>query len=394
MTLVPSLSLPTGWVAQTSLQPIEMIWTEQSKNILISIQGNGNALSGPIQLNLDVGVQRFSWTGDISIPELPQPLLTFSELKFENGETFDHPFGPGSHPPGQEMTFTWLLINEADVVWNPSISTSLSQGVFGECYDVGLVGDSVVPVVCSIILPLTLEVGSEPSFSFTLSGDDVSLTEGTSMLVAEQRSVEWEVTGLSTLDKSGSGTLQVRLLNTGNTPLSGQLILDTSNGLEATIMGEDIVSAVAGDSQQFTIQVNGKATGTQQLKFMLSGVQEVDSPETSVTIDISASFAESTSGSNTGVIIGAGIALLVAILTVLFVLRSRTMQSNPIDTGKKVVSISQQQAPTCWSCHKPILGPMKGCPGCGARYHADSSTCTAIESCGNCGASSEQFVSA
>lgn len=371
-----------------------MGWTEQSKNILISIQGNGNALSGPIQLNLDVGVQRFSWNGELDVLDLPQPSLTFSELEFENGQTFDHPFGPGAHPAGQELTFTWLLINEADVAWNPSISTSLSQGVFGECLDVGTVSDSVVPVVCSIILPLTLEVGSQPSFSFTLSGDDVSLTEGTSMLVAEQRSVEWEVTGLSALDGTGTGTLQVRVLNTGNTPLSHQLVLDTSTGLDAAVVGDDIVSAVSGDSQQFTIQVNGKATGVQQLTFQLSGVQEVQLSTTSINIEITSSFEESgSSGSNT-IIIGAGIAVILGFAAMLLILQKRNNAPQQMTPPAVPSPMPQQQAPTCWSCRNPIVGPMKGCPGCGARYHADSPTCTAVESCTNCGASSEQFVSA
>ena len=71
MTLVPTLSLPTGWSSQTSLQPIEMGWTEQSKNILISIQGNELLISGDIQLNLDVGVQRFTWLGEINVWNFP-----------------------------------------------------------------------------------------------------------------------------------------------------------------------------------------------------------------------------------------------------------------------------------------------------------------------------------
>ncbi len=394
MTLTPSLSLPTGWSLQTSLQPIEMAWTEQSKNILLSIQGNGNALSGPIQLNLDVGAQRFSWASEINVLELPQPSVTFSQLQFEDGQTFDHPFGPGSHPAGQEMTFTWLLVNEAEVPWNPSITTSLSQGVFGECFEVGTVSDNVVPVVCSIILPLTLEVASQPSFSFTLSGDDVSLTEGTSMLVAEQRSVEWEVTGLSNLDETGSGTLQVRVLNAGNTALSHQLILETSSGIDAAIVGDDIVNAVAGDSQQFTIKLTGKTTGSQQLTFMLSGVQDVESSSTTVNVEISASFEESASGSGTAVYIGAGIALLVGVLAVLYVLRLRNPRMSQTTTTSPPRSLAQQAAPTCWSCRTPIIGPMQGCPGCGARYHADSPTCKMVEKCSNCGTSSEQFVSA
>jgi hypothetical protein len=239
---------------------------------------------------------------------------------------------------------------------------------------------------------LTLEVGSQPSFSFTLSGDDVSLTEGTSMLVAEQRSVEWEVTGLSGLDGTGSGTLQVRVLNTGNTPLSHQLVLESSTGLEAAIVGDDIVDAVAGDSQQFTIQVNGKAKGAQQLTFQLSGVQEVQSSTTSVNIDITSSFEESGSSGSNPVIMGAGIALIVGLLAVLLVLRSRNNPPQQISAPLVPSTMPQQQAPTCWSCRNPIIGPMKGCPGCGARYHADLPTCPAVESCTNCGASSEQFV--
>ena len=372
-----------------------MGWTEQSKNILISIQGNGNAISGDIQLNLDVGVQRFTWLGEINVLELPQPSLTFSDLQFEDGRTFDHPFGPGSHPAGQELTFTWLLVNEADVPWSPEITTSLSQGIFGECLDVGVVTDeNVVPVVCSIILPLSLEVASQPSFSFTLSDGDVSLTEGTSMLVAEQRSVEWEVSGLSSLDATGSGTIQVRVTNTGNTALSHQLTLETSKGLNAVIVGEDIVNAVAGDSQQFTIQLSGTSTGTQQLTFALDGVQAVDSSTSSISIDVTASFEETDAGSNTVVFIGAGVAVVVGLLAVVLILRGKGASVKQGIVPTMATPVQQQQAATCWSCRGPILGPMRGCPGCGARYHADTPTCQSVEECANCGASAEQFVMA
>ena len=394
ITLIPSLSLPTGWTQQTALQPINMSWTERSKNIIISIQGNGNALSGPIQLNLDVGAQRFGWTGEINVLELPQPLLTFSELEFEDGRTFDHPFGPGSHPVGQELTFTWLLVNEADVPWSPSITTSLSQGIFGECLDVGTVAGDVVPVVCSIILPTTLEVASQPSFSFTLSGDDVSLTEGTSMLVAEQRSVEWEVTGLPTLDETGSGSLQVRIVNTGNIALSQQLILETSPGLEALIVGEDIVNAVAGDSQQFTVQVTGQSTGTKQLTFRLTGVEDVQASTTSVNVTVTASFEESSSQSMTEMYIGIASVLVLALIVFVSYLRFRG--SKAVGTPLPAIPLSQpqQQSPICWSCRSAIFGTMQGCPHCGARYHSDSPTCQKVDECSNCGASSDEFVSA
>ena len=394
MSLVPSLTLPSGWAQQTSIETIEMSWTEQSKDILISIQGDGNALSGEIRLILDVGSERFSWIGEINVLELPQPTLAFSDLKFEDGRSFDHPFGPGSHPAGQELTFTWLLVNEGDVAWSPSITTSLSPGLFGECFDVGTVTSDVVPVVCSIILPSTLEVGSQPSFSFTLYDDDVSLTEGTSMLVAESRSVEWEVTGLSDLDESGSGTIQVRILNSGNTALSHQLVAETTKGLEALIQGDDIVNLVAGESQQFTVQLKGKSTGAEQLTLKLSGVQDVESSVKTLEIDVSVSSEESTSAGRTVIYTSAAIVLFVSVAAVLFILRSKGRSVVETPSPTVASSVGQQQAVTCWSCRSPILGPMQGCPGCGARYHADMPTCPKVENCANCGASSDQFVSA
>ena len=242
--------------------------------------------------------------------------------------------------------------------------------------------------------PAYLEVASQPSFSFTLSDGDVSLTEGTSMLVAEQRSVEWEVSGLSSLDATGSGTIQVRVSNTGNTALSHQLTLETSKGLNAVIVGEDIVNAVAGDSQQFTIQLSGTSTGTQQLTFALDGVQAVDSSTSSISIDVTASFEETDAGSNTVVFIGAGVAVVVGLLAVVLILRGKSASTKQEIAPTMTTPVQQQQAATCWSCRGPILGPMRGCPVCGARYHADALTCQSVEKCANCGASAEQFVMA
>ena len=397
LTFNPSMSLPTGWQVQSTLQPIEMAWTDNSKNILISIVGNGDALSGQITLNLDNGSDRYSWSGDLEVLALPQPELTFKSLDFEDGRTFDHPFGPGSHPADQELIFTWLLTNDAETVWRPEISISLSQGLFGDCLDVTQVafGD-VVPVICSIIIPSTIEVGSQPDFSFTLSGDEVSLVEGTSLLVAESRGVDWKVTGLSTIDDSGSGTIQIRLTNTGNVQLSHRLELQTTEGLTASLVEEDIVNMVAGDSQQFTVVITGLASGLQQITFQLTGAQEVSTSTTTVDIDVTASFSESKSNSQTLLYSSIGIILVAVILLGVLLARSKK-ESGVISPDQKILPsvVQQQPAVMCWSCHGPIAGPMQGCPGCGARYHTkgvENCDADSLDACANCGASVEQFV--
>ena len=397
ITFNPSMSLPTGWQVQSTLQPIEMAWTDNSKNILISIVGNGDALSGQLTLNLDNGSDRYSWSSDLEVLALPEPELTFKSLDFEDGRTFDHPFGPGSHPADQELIFTWLLTNEAETVWRPDISISLSQGLFGDCLDVTQVASGdVVPVICSIIIPSTIEVGSQPDFSFTLSGDDVSLVEGTSLLVAESRGVDWKITGLSTIDDSGSGTIQIRLTNTGNVQLSHRLELQTTEGLTASLVEEDIVNMVAGDSQQFTVVITGLASGLQQITFQLTGTQEVSTSTTTVDIDVTASFSETKSNSQTLLYSSIGIILVAVILLGILFARSKK-ESGVISPDQKTLSsvVQQQPAVMCWSCHGPITGPMQGCPSCGARYHTKGvENCDAdrLDACANCGASVELFV--
>jgi len=397
ITFNPSMSLPTGWQVQSTLQPIEMAWTDNSKNILISIVGNGDALSGQLTLNLDNGSDRYSWSSDFEVLALPEPELTFKSLDFEDGRTFDHPFGPGSHPADQELIFTWLLTNEAETVWRPDISISLSQGLFGDCLDVTQVASGdVVPVICSIIIPSTIEVGSQPDFSFTLSGDDVSLVEGTSLLVAESRGVDWKITGLSTIDDSGSGTIQIRLTNTGNVQLSHRLELQTTEGLTASLVEEDIVNMVAGDSQQFTVVITGLASGLQQITFQLTGTQEVSTSTTTVDIDVTASFSETKSNSQTLLYSSIGIILVAVILLGILFARSKKQLGVISPDQKTLPSVVQQQpAVMCWSCHGPITGPMQGCPSCGARYHTKGvENCDAdrLDACANCGASVELFV--
>ena len=397
ITFNPSMSLPTGWQVQSTLQPIEMAWTDNSKNILISIVGNGDALSGQLTLNLDNGSDRYSWSSDLEVLALPEPELTFKSLDFEDGRTFDHPFGPGSHPADQELIFTWLLTNEAETVWRPDISISLSQGLFGDCLDVTQVASGdVVPVICSIIIPSTIEVGSQPDFSFTLSGDEVSLVEGTSLLVAESRGVDWKVTGLSTIDDSGSGTIQIRLTNTGNVQLSHRLELQTTEGLTASLVEEDIVNMVAGDSQQFTVVITGLASGLQQITFQLTGTQEVSTSTTTVDIDVTASFSETKSNSQTLLYSSIGIILVAVILLGILFAHSKKESGVISPVQKTLPSVVQQQpAVMCWSCHGPITGPMQGCPSCGARYHTKGvENCDAdrLDACANCGASVELFV--
>ena len=186
------------------------------------------------------------------------------------------------------------------------------------------------------------------------------------------------------------------MTNTGNVPLSHRLEIQTSEGLTAALVEEDIVNMVAGDSQQFTVVISGSATGTQQLTFQLTGAQEVSNPTTNVDVDITATFSESSSNSQTLLYSSIGIILFAIVLLGVLLTRAKK-ESGVIAPQQKIVPpvVQQQSSLMCWSCRGQITGPMQGCPGCGARYHRNGTANCDVESleeCANCGASVEQFV--
>ena len=202
-------------------------------------------------------------------------------------------------------------------------------------------------------------------------------------------------TSRDALHESGSGTIQVRLTNTGNVQLSHRLEIQTTGGLTAALVEEDIVNMVAGDSQQFTVILTGSAQGSQQLTFQLTGAQEISTPSTTVDVEISASFSENKESSQTLLYSSIGIIFVALVLLGFILARSRKESGVQSPIQKEIPSVAQQPVTMCWSCRNPITGSMRGCPSCGARYHTSGTeNCDAhnLENCLNCGASAEHFL--
>ena len=57
----------------------------------------------------------------------------------------------------------------------------------------------------------------------------------------------------------------------------------------------------------------------------------------------------------------------------------------------------QAQLINCWACRGQIIGKMKGCPGCGARYHLDGTpgcNVSSLTHCVNCNTLKSEFLDA
>ena len=405
LNLTPSFELPNGWSVTSSLDVLELNWAS-TQNILIGIEGDGTGRSGEVKFHLDAGSDRSTWVGQFEVEVLPEPTLQFVSLVLEDGTSWTNPLGPGSHPSGQPLVFTWLVSNTADVEWSPEVTLSLDQGLFGECSSVDPVGyNDVSPVVCTVLIPSTMAPLSEPSFIVTLIGSGVERTEQVGLYVASVMDASWVQERTVAFQTGTESMLEVTLTNTGNSPFSHQLDVEASQGWSVSIDGNDIADLQPGQSMtvRLLVEASRPGTGTIGLNLVESGA--VLTPAVTLEVE-SQGEPTATSGGDLpiGVLGPVVFILLAGILVFMIVRKSRSSQTTGLAhlpmPGQAVIPPAVQQpstptGPMCWSCRQTIEGPMQGCPGCGARYHRSGTPgCSSgeLEVCANCAVSVADFV--
>ncbi len=391
LALNPSLQLPLGWIQNTVLEDFELSWTE-SRNFAISITAQQDARSGEIKLIMDSNQNSWSHTEDVDVVVLPNPVLTFASVEI-GGDTWSNIFGPGQHPTGVPINYTWLVENTESVSWNPSATLQLDNNLLGDCTSPGTIskGD-IKPMTCTIVISAMADPASEPEFKVTLSGDLVSVNETVTMLVALSKEISWKVDGPLTLETDEPSVLQLTITNTGNTLVSGAIETTSPSGWNIEFDGAESVNLEAGQSQKIRLDVTATKPGDGILSISISGAEDVINSK--IELDVSSEGEAVTDDSSSMGPLAWSILViipLVVIIGLVIFLRNRDVAKTPSSSpprGSFASPAPQSNVTPCFACRQPILSSMQGCPSCGARYH---STCK-VESCVNCGASSTAFV--
>ena len=415
LELTPSFTLPSGWSITSPIEPVSMAWGS-STSLLYTLQGNGAAKSGPIQFNLEVPTNVFSWNGDLVVETLAAPSLTFVGLELLDGTSFSTPQGSGSHPTGEAMEFTWLVSNDATTPWTPSVSLQTGSGLFGDCsFSATVEFNQLVPLKCSILIANGAAPLTEPSFTVTLEGEDVLLTQTIGLLVGENEIVEWEVESIPAFKTGNSGQVVIEITNTGNTRFERQVRVDAGDDWSASIDGNDIIELEVGQSTLVRLDLRADKPGETTVALNLVGNEDSSA---------SFSFAATSEGEPIGSSLTSGLSTtsvvmgLAVLLVVLGALGAGVLRRTPSPQNQQTLPLKNHQthaatqipvnvlpepavvatpAPICWSCREPVIGPTLGCPSCGARYHGTphgNCKATQLEQCVNCSGSSEHFVQA
>ena len=392
LNLTPSLQLPQGWTQNTVLEDFNLGWTD-SKNFLISVTAEGVAKSGQIKFSLDSSGYAWSHIEEINVVVLPEPVLTFASLEIA-GETWSNIFGSGKHPTGVPINYTWLVENNEDSQWTPSVSLQLDNNLLGDCTSVGTVskGDAK-PLTCTIIIPASADPSSEPEFKVTLSGDLVSINQTVSMLVAVNKEVSWELDGVTALQTGETSDLEVTVTNTGNSPVSGAVSVDSSNGLKVEIDDSDrMIDLEAGQSQIIRLKITAKDSGKGTLSISISGSDDVINSQLEVEVASEGEVSVDDSSALESIFWVIWIIVPIFAIVAVAVLTRKKKNQEAKQWSSQLQQVNYQQAQKqiiyCFSCRLPIQSAMQGCPSCGARYHA---ACR-VENCLNCGVSSSTFV--
>jgi hypothetical protein len=346
---------------------------------------------------MESGDDSWSNTQNVDVTILAEPVMTFASVEIE-GESWTNIFGPGQHPTGVAINYTWVIENLQDTEWAPSVTLQLENNMLGECTSPGTVskGD-VKAMTCTILISAMADPGTEPEFTVLLSGDQISVNKTVTMLVALTKELSWKIDSSETLQTGTPSTFQITITNTGNSLVSGTIETQSSSEVSVEFDGADTINLEAGQSQKVRLKVTSNAPGAGIVELSISGADDVTG--SSFELQISSEGDEISDGSSSigNTILWSFLILipLLGIIPVITILRGRRKNSTtPNQAPPKDVAFAtdqgQQVTTPCFSCRQPILSGMLGCPSCGARYH---SVCN-VSSCVNCGAEASTFVNA
>ena len=390
LTLQPNVDdRPGGWSVILGASSFEVAVGEASPYVL-GLEGNGLAAGGPIHLTLATsGGFHTGWSGNLTVVEEAQPVLEFLDITDLAGDSLSAvPAGA----PG--FIAKWRIHNDGARGWTPSLSLSLPDETWtGLCDPMSQVaGGSAGEATCMVTAPPYAMAGWQPEIGIVVDADGVIAESGVHVPVAAQPAVVWRTLSLDETHEGAESTLHLEVENLGNTHIEQRVVVDAPKGWSTSIDGPDVADLPIGASQGFRILFTPDAPGEDRLSVEFAAGDGIAGAEHSVTVDVIDDpnrSADNGFGSTVAIV---GLLLFIAlglgaagVLVLQLRKGSESTASTPPSKGPGVV---------CWGCNKPIVGPRRACPGCGARYHDSGHACaaSALAACRNCQAPVAGFV--
>jgi len=421
--LSPTFILPQGIQVISSAGVIDLA-VGGSEIYLTTLQLSSSAKSGEAKVHFDNGSDRFTWSEYLDVQIYPKPSLSFEKVIYPDGQEYSATFyGSGSHPAGAELQFIWTLTNDADVQWQPVVSTVSDPKLSVACGSLETIGyQESTQLTCNVLTSSESLPFSEPSFTLEFAGAGTDYSEQFSLYIGGYEEVSWSGLSSNNFTEGEVKEVQILVTNTGTLPFNYVASFDSNKDWKVEVVGDGIIDLEVGESKTLKFTVKPTSSGLSDLSIQFAGMDDSAGNNYGFTANAQESASQDTalgiSATQIGIILA--VILLVVIIGLVILKPSNRQQVAPpmmpfiqpqvVNSQPRppVANLSPPTvkpaptsqvvtpAPVCWNCRKPIEGKVVGCPQCGARYHAESTDgcdINSVQNCLSCQSPSSTFVS-
>ncbi|MBO57926.1 MAG: hypothetical protein CMA77_02900 [Euryarchaeota archaeon] len=333
LSLMASAELPGGWSVTNQLPTMSLQPTE-SKSIVVALQGNGLATSGPMELiMIDNSGYRVRWQGYLEVESIPVPSISFDEIVFSDGTRSSSILGLGDHPVGMPgFRLVWLVTNSGSQSWTPTTNLLMPSSAWsGLCDTVGEINPgSGERIECLVVMPASTEAGSEPAVTMQVVVDDVEIANTVTLKTAATKQVLWG--GLVEPESFVDGiksSFSVDITNDGNSKLSHRIGAVGPDDWVVEITNAEMVELQPGETRKLNFDVVPNDTDPGTIILRLESADDVSG--SSYSIDLNASFnpAKEVSSGNSVWVWGIAVIVVLGLLVgiVVVVISSRRNDS-------------------------------------------------------------------
>ena len=374
------MSAPGGWNV-VEMNPLTAP-AGQSVDWSMSLQGNGLASSGLVQIRLATSDGfKIDWNTSIEVLSAASPRLLFDQVYLPDGSSSSEILGAGPHPVGDPgFDLHWMVWNEGSGVWRPSTNLELpSQDWSSSCVSPSSLspGESGI-IQCLVVIPQDEPAGSEPVITLVMDGDGIEISDTKSLLVENAPRLTWNLNTEPIAHEGYSSSYRVDVTNTGNTDISHTLDVVAPASWDARAIDGVRVVLSPGESRSVILEFTPQSGNDGTISLNLINAPDTEGSTFEILVDVKPSL-----GGDSGlegylpVILGT---LLLAIISGLGAFVYVRTNGDPMSLLKNNAAgrHTREQEDTdilesgvpCWICSTDTtIGDAWACSSCGARYH-------------------------
>ena len=374
------MTAPGGWNV-VEMNPLTAP-AGQSVDWSMSLQGNGLASSGLVQIRLATSDGfKIDWNTSIEVLSAASPRLLFDQVYLPDGSSSSEILGAGPHPVGEPgFDLHWMVWNEGSGVWRPSTNLELpNQDWSSSCVSPSSLspGESGI-IQCLVVIPQDEPAGSEPVITLVMDGDGIEIRDTKSLLVENAPSLTWNLNTEPIAHEGYSSSYRVDVTNTGNTDISHTLDVVAPASWDARAIDGVRVVLSPGESRSVILEFTPQSGSDGTISLNLINAPDTEGSTFEILVDVKPSLGGD-SGLEGYLPLILGI-LLLAIITGLGAFVHVRTNGDPMsllknntagrNTREQEDTDVQESGVPCWICSTDtMIGDAWACSSCGARYH-------------------------